>query len=66
VDAVSDVLDVSTSEIRPAPELGHRENTRFISGMVHVGERLVVLLDIATLLAEDALGETVELPKVEE
>ena len=66
VDAVSDVLDISKTEIRPAPDLGHRENTRFISGMVHVGERLVVLLDIATLLAEDSLGETAALPAVEE
>jgi purine-binding chemotaxis protein CheW len=58
VDAVSDVLDIARQDIRPAPELGHGQDTRFISGMVHVGERLVVLLDIATLLAEDSLGET--------
>jgi purine-binding chemotaxis protein CheW len=57
VDGVSDVLDISRSDIRPAPELGQADSTRFISGMVHVGERLVVLLDIATLLAEDSLGE---------
>ena len=57
VDGVSDVLDISRSEIRPAPELGQADNTRFISGMVHVGERLVVLLDIAMLLAEDSLAE---------
>jgi purine-binding chemotaxis protein CheW len=62
VDAVSDVLDISRTDIRPAPELGHREDTRFISGMVHVGERLVVLLDIATLLGGDSFGETVALP----
>ncbi|MEI9976932.1 MAG: chemotaxis protein CheW [Ignavibacteriota bacterium] len=66
VDAVSDVLDISRADIRPAPELGHREDTRFISGMVHVGERLVVLLDIATLLAEDSLGETAALTPVKE
>jgi purine-binding chemotaxis protein CheW len=66
VDAVSDVLDISKTDIRPAPELGCREDTLFISGMVHVGERLVVLLDIATLLAEDSLGETAALPVVTE
>ncbi|HUB78300.1 MAG TPA: chemotaxis protein CheW [Bryobacteraceae bacterium] len=65
VDAVSDVLDISRSDIRPAPELGHREDQRFISGMVHVGERLVVLLDIAALLDEDALAETEALPAIE-
>ena len=59
VDAVSDVLDISRHQIRPAPDLGSREGTLFISGMVHVGENLVVLLDIATLLAEDSLDEIV-------
>jgi purine-binding chemotaxis protein CheW len=66
VDAVSDVLDIARNDIRPAPELGHRDDLHFISGMVHVGERLVVLLDIATLLAEDSLGETAALPPVTE
>jgi purine-binding chemotaxis protein CheW len=65
VDGVSDVLDIARDEIRAAPELGQRGDTRFISGMVHVGERLVVLLDIATLLADDSLGETVARPAVE-
>jgi purine-binding chemotaxis protein CheW len=64
VDAVSDVLDIARNDIRPAPELGHRDDTRFISGMVHVGEHLVVLLDIATLLAEDSLEEAAALPRL--
>lgn len=62
VDAVSDVLDISHNDVRPAPDLGSSDGTRFVSGMVHVGEHLVVLLDIATLLAEDSLGETSALP----
>jgi len=66
VDAVSDVLDISRNEIRPAPDFGRHEDTRFISGMVHVGERLVVLLDIANLLAEDSLGDMAPPPPVAE
>ncbi|HEX3743920.1 MAG TPA: chemotaxis protein CheW [Bryobacteraceae bacterium] len=66
VDAVSDVLDISRTDIRPAPELGHRQDMHFISGMVHVGERLVVLLDIATLLAEDSLAAAVAPPALNE
>ncbi|HUI55403.1 MAG TPA: chemotaxis protein CheW [Bryobacteraceae bacterium] len=58
VDAVSDVLDISCKDIRPAPELGRREDTRFIAGMANVGDRLVVLLDIETLLADEALSDT--------
>jgi len=58
-------LDIARAQIRPAPELGLREDTRFLSGMVHVGERLVVLLDIATLLAEDSLADAAALAPVQ-
>ena len=53
VDAVSDVLDVPTSEIRQPPEMGEGVDTRFISGMVTSQEQFCVLLDIAQLLGED-------------
>jgi purine-binding chemotaxis protein CheW len=53
VDAVSDVLDVRASEIRQAPDLGERVDTRFISGMVTSQEQFCVLLNIEQLLGED-------------
>ncbi len=53
VDAVSDVLDIPDSEIRPAPDLGARVDTRFITGMAAIGDRMTVLLDIDRLLSED-------------
>ena len=56
VDAVSDVLDIAPAQIRPTPDLGARTDTRFISGMASVGEKLVVLLDIERLLADDDLA----------
>ncbi len=52
VDAVSDVLDIPPSEIRMAPDLGVRVDTRFISGMASIGETLTVLLDIERLLSD--------------
>lgn len=61
VDAVSDVLELSASDIRPAPELVAGTETKFITGLAAVNERLVVLLDIETLLSEQdilALGST--------
>lgn len=48
VDALSDVLDIPPREVRPTPELGRREDTRFLSGMATVGDKLIVLLDIDT------------------
>ncbi len=53
VDAVSDVLEIPVAEIRPAPNLGTRTDTRFISGMAELDQKLVVLLDLDKLLSED-------------
>lgn len=55
VDAVSDVLDVPAAEMRSAPDLGNRVDTRFIRGMATIGDRMTVLLDIDRLLSEDEL-----------
>lgn len=56
VDAVSDVLDIAASEIRPAPDLGAKVDTQFINGMADIGGRLTVLLDIQRLLSEDEIA----------
>ena len=56
VDAVSDVLDIPASEIRMAPDLGSRVDTRFISGMATIGEHMTVLLDIERLLSDDEVA----------
>jgi len=61
VDAVSDVLDIPASEIRPTPDLGSRADTRFISGMAPTNEKLVVLLDIDRLLEEEEIATLGEL-----
>lgn len=56
VDAVSDVLEIPASHIRPAPSLGTRADTRFISGMAEVDEKLAVLLDLDRLLSDDEVA----------
>ncbi len=56
VDGVSDVVDVSDSDVRPAPELGARGATAYIRGLVPVAERMVVLLDIDRLIGGDLEG----------
>jgi purine-binding chemotaxis protein CheW len=56
VDAVSDVLDIPQADIRPTPDLGCRADTRFISGMATVGDKLVVLLNIQRLLSDDDIA----------
>ncbi|MCF6282934.1 MAG: chemotaxis protein CheW [Candidatus Polarisedimenticolaceae bacterium] len=56
VDSVSDVLDIAVRDLKPAPNLGRRVNTRFIKGMVTFGERIVVLLDVDKLMDPEELG----------
>ena len=53
VDGVSDVVDVNSAEVKPAPELGSRSATEYIRGLVSVAERMVVLLDIDRLIGRD-------------
>jgi purine-binding chemotaxis protein CheW len=50
VDAVSDVTTLSPQQIRPAPEFGGSLDTRFITGLGTVGERMLILTDIERLM----------------
>lgn len=50
VDAVSDVLNVSESELEQLPEMGGGVDTTFITGMAKSSDRLIALLDIDRLL----------------
>ena len=54
VDGVSDVVDVNTEEVKAAPDLGSKGGgTDYIRGLVHVSDRMVVLLDIDRLIGID-------------
>lgn len=53
VDAVSDVVDVDTAAVQMTPDFGARVSTEYINGIVSVGERMVLLLDVDKLLKLD-------------
>lgn len=64
VDAVSDILTVGASKIRPVPEMGGNIDQRFLSGLVAVDNRMVALLQLKLLFDLDALpDEAVDHPK---
>lgn len=50
VDAVSDVYNVSSAQLKPPPDCGGAISTVFVKGLATVGEKMVVLLDIDYLL----------------
>lgn len=50
VDAVSEVLRVQEEVIEPPPPMITTINSAFITGIAKVGERLIILLDLAKVL----------------
>lgn len=55
-DAVREVLEVRSDQIEPAPRLGTRLKTEFISGMGKVGEQFLILLNIDRVFNSDELA----------
>jgi purine-binding chemotaxis protein CheW len=61
VDSVSDVIPLNAEQIRPTPEFGASVDTRFISGIGTVYERMLILLDIETLInSADLTNQAIE------
>lgn len=57
VDAVSDIVTAQDEDIQPAPAAGGDAVVPFLEGLVAQEERMVMVLDLAALTAEDALPE---------
>jgi purine-binding chemotaxis protein CheW len=53
VDGVSDVINISTADVKPAPELGTGAAESCVRGLVAVSGRMVVLLDITLLIGRE-------------
>jgi len=52
VDIVHEVIHVPKKDIEPAPEAATGTLADFITGMGKVGERLIILIDIARILSQ--------------
>jgi len=55
VDAVSDVLNIDKKDIQPAPQFGAKVDVSFLNGIGKSGDKLVALLDMDRLLADNDL-----------
>lgn len=60
VDTVSDILDVSSEQIKPAPSDGMSVESDYINGLISVGERMVVLLNVDHLFDISSIDKVVE------
>jgi len=61
VDAVSEVLRVQEDTIEPPPPMVTTINSAFITGIAKVGERLIILLDLAKILTVSEKDEMTNL-----
>lgn len=56
VDAVSDVHNIGSNELKPPPDFGSAVDTRFLRGLATVDEKMLIVLDIDHLLSGDAVA----------
>ena len=57
VDSVSDVMQLAEQMIQPAPEMSATiVDTTYITGIANVNERLLILMDIESLMGSAEMG----------
>ncbi len=56
VDAVSDVINLDRSQIKPPPEFGVAFDHKYLFGLATVQEHMVILLNIEALITSKELG----------
>ncbi|MEO8298756.1 MAG: chemotaxis protein CheW [Burkholderiales bacterium] len=56
VDSVSDVLELPKEAVRPAPEIDAAVDTSYITGIANVSDRMLILMDIESLMASPEMG----------
>ena len=56
VDAVSDVINMKASEIKPPPEFGVAFDSQYLYGLAPVNEQMIILLNIEKLISSQELG----------
>ncbi len=63
VDSVSEVVNISSSEIEETPPFGQGIDTSFMMGMGKVKEKIIILLNIEAVLSSEELEMVEQLTK---
>jgi len=61
VDSVAEVVDLRTSEIETAPNVGNDESSKYIQGVSSRDEELLILVDVNKLLSDEEWQEVASL-----
>lgn len=56
VDSVSDVMELTSEQVRPAPDLDASLDSSSVLGLGSVNDRMLILLDIEKLMASVDMG----------
>ncbi len=56
VDGVSDVVTLEAQAIKPAPQFEAALDARFIFGLVTLGARMLIVMDMETLMSSAEIG----------
>ncbi len=56
VDSVSDVVTLGADAIKPAPQFETTLDTRFITGLASVGERMLIVMNMEALMSNAEMG----------
>lgn len=56
VDAVADVVALARETIKPAPQFQSQVDASFVTGIASVGERMLIMMDIESLLSRAEMG----------
>jgi len=57
VDSVAEVVYLRLSEIETAPNVGNEESAKFIQGVCHKNDELLILIELDKLLTDNEWGE---------
>ena len=61
VDSVAEVVYLRQSEIETAPNVGNEESAKFIQGVCHKNNELLILIELDKLITDDEWGELANL-----
>jgi purine-binding chemotaxis protein CheW len=61
VDEVTEVLRVAQKEIKPTPGMTTVIHKKYMRGVITVGDRMIIILDLKSVLSEDELEKLAQL-----
>ncbi len=56
VDAVSDVINIGSEDVKPPPQFGVAFDSQYLHGLAPVNEQMIILLNIEKLISSSELG----------